>query len=58
MKPRKGNAPRRRMDDTLGLWSFDDLDAMLQPARAEASGVHAHARAARQDERHSTGRSS
>jgi len=25
MKPRPGNAPRLRMDNTLGLWSFDDL---------------------------------
>ena len=27
MKPRKGGAPRLRMDNTLGLWSFDDLGA-------------------------------
>lgn len=25
MKPRKGDGPRLRMDNTLGLWSFDDL---------------------------------
>lgn len=25
MKPRKGDSPRLRMDNTLGLWSFDDL---------------------------------
>jgi azurin len=27
MKPRKGGAPRLRMDNTLGLWNFDDLNA-------------------------------
>ncbi len=26
MKPRKGSAPRQRMDNTLGLWDFDNLD--------------------------------
>lgn len=31
MKPRKGNAPRQRMDNTLGLWDFDNLDALLPP---------------------------
>ena len=31
MKPRPGTAPRQRMDNTLGLWSFDDLDAILPP---------------------------
>lgn len=31
MKPRKGNAPRQRMDNTLALWSFDDLAASLPP---------------------------
>ena len=25
MKPRPGNSPRLRMDNTIGLWSFDDL---------------------------------
>lgn len=25
MKPRKTTSPRQRMDNTLGLWSFDDL---------------------------------
>ncbi len=29
LKPRKGNMPRQRMDNTLGLWSFDSLDALL-----------------------------
>ncbi len=29
MKPRPGNAPRLRMDNTLGLWSFDDLGAAV-----------------------------
>jgi len=37
MKPRKGNAPRRRMDNTLGLWSFDNLDALLPPAAPKAA---------------------
>ncbi len=27
MKPRPGDAPRLRMDNTIGLWSFDDLGA-------------------------------
>jgi hypothetical protein len=31
MKPRKGGAPRQRMDNTLGLWSFDNLDEILPP---------------------------
>lgn len=31
MKPRKGGAPRQRMDNTLGLWSFDNLDDILPP---------------------------
>ncbi len=31
MKPRKGGAPRLRMDNTLGLWDFDNLDALLPP---------------------------
>ncbi|GAA5136998.1 hypothetical protein GCM10023213_12980 [Prosthecobacter algae] len=40
MKPRKGDHPRQRMDNTLGLWSFDDLDSLLAgiamaPAPAE-----------------------
>jgi azurin len=26
MKPRKSDAPRLRMDNTLGLWNFDQLD--------------------------------
>lgn len=29
MKPRKGNMPRQRMDNTLAIWNFDDLDALL-----------------------------
>lgn len=28
MKPRKGDLPRERMDNTLGLWNFDDLGSM------------------------------
>lgn len=31
MKPRKTTSPRQRMDNTLGLWSFDNLDALLPP---------------------------
>ena len=31
MKPRKGGAPRLRMDNTIGLWNFDNLDALLPP---------------------------
>ncbi|WP_395746432.1 DUF6797 domain-containing protein [Prosthecobacter sp.] len=32
MKPRKGApGPRLRMDNTLGLWDFDNLDALLPP---------------------------
>jgi azurin/sugar phosphate isomerase/epimerase len=31
MKPRKGNAPRLRMDNTLGLWDFDRLSHLLPP---------------------------
>ncbi|MFO1483493.1 MAG: plastocyanin/azurin family copper-binding protein [Verrucomicrobiaceae bacterium] len=37
MKPRKGNAPRQRMDNTLGLWSFDDLDSLLPPPAPKAA---------------------
>lgn len=31
MKPRKTGAPRLRMDNTLGIWDFDHLDAILPP---------------------------
>ncbi len=31
MKPRKGSAPRLRMDNTIGLWDFDHLDSLLPP---------------------------
>jgi azurin len=31
MKPRKGGAPRLRMDNTIGLWDFNNLDALLPP---------------------------
>lgn len=37
MKPRKGTAPRQRMDNTLGLWSFDNLDALLPPPAPKAA---------------------
>lgn len=29
MKPRPGDNPRQRMDNTLGLWDFDDLKAAM-----------------------------
>ena len=35
MKPRKGGAPRQRMDNTLGVWDFDDLDALTGPPAPE-----------------------
>ena len=28
MKPRKGDLPRQRMDNTLGLWNCDDLETL------------------------------
>ncbi len=31
MKPRKGTAPRLRMDNTIGIWDFDHLDALMPP---------------------------
>jgi azurin len=31
MKPRKTIAPRLRMDNTLGIWDFDNLDDLLPP---------------------------
>lgn len=37
MKPRKGNAPRQRMDNTLGLWDFDNLSALLPPPAPKAA---------------------
>ena len=43
MKPRKTTSPRQRMDNTLGLWSFDNLDALLPPPApkpAEFTPVH------------------
>ncbi|MBL9154483.1 MAG: TIM barrel protein [Verrucomicrobiales bacterium] len=36
MKPRPGNTPRERMDNTLGLWDFDHLDSLLTGPRAPA----------------------
>ena len=36
MKPRPGNAPRLRMDNTLGLWSFDDLGSGAPVVKAPA----------------------
>lgn len=37
MKPRKGNAPRLRMDNTLGLWNFDKLSNLLPPPAPKAA---------------------
>ena len=37
MKPRKGNAPRQRMDNTLGLWDFDNLSDLLPPPAPKAA---------------------
>lgn len=34
MKPRKGGAPRLRMDNTIGLWNFDDLGSVVQAMEA------------------------
>ncbi len=34
MKPRKGDSPRLRMDNTLGLWSFDDLGTAVVAVQA------------------------
>lgn len=31
MRPRKGTAPRLRMDNTIGIWDFDHLDALMPP---------------------------
>ncbi len=36
MKPRKGSAPRLRMDNTLGLWDFDNLSDLLPPPAPKA----------------------
>jgi len=37
MKPRKGGAPRLRMDNTLGLWDFDNLGTLLPPPAPKAA---------------------
>lgn len=34
MKPRKGDGPRLRMDNTLGLWNFDDLGTAAMAVKA------------------------
>ncbi len=34
MKPRKGDSPRLRMDNTLALWSFDDLGTAAMAVKA------------------------
>lgn len=36
MRPRPGDAPRERMDNTLGLWNFDDLEALVGGDKAPA----------------------
>ncbi|MCB1076583.1 MAG: heme-binding domain-containing protein [Verrucomicrobiae bacterium] len=37
MKPRKSGAPRLRMDNTLGVWSFDDLATLAATVVAPES---------------------
>lgn len=37
MKPRKGDSPRLRMDNTLGLWDFDNLSDLLPPPAPKAA---------------------
>lgn len=39
MKPRKGDHPRQRMDNTLALWNFDDLEALLSGANQAPAPV-------------------
>lgn len=34
MKPRKGDLPRQRMDNTLAIWNFDNLESLLSGAAA------------------------
>lgn len=34
MKPRKGDDPRLRMDNTMGLWNFDDLGTAVASVKA------------------------
>jgi azurin len=34
MKPRPGDSPRLRMDNTLGLWSFDEIESVAPVVKA------------------------
>ena len=45
MKPRKVEGPRARMDNTIALWSFDDLGAVHVPPPAPAMPAYEPARA-------------
>ena len=37
MKPRKTTSPRQRMDNTIGLWSFDNIESLLPPPSPKAA---------------------
>lgn len=45
MKPRKVEGPRARMDNTIALWSFDDLGAVHVPPPAPAMPAYEPAKA-------------
>lgn len=45
MKPRKVEGPRARMDNTIALWSFDDLAAVHTPPPAPAMPAYEPAKA-------------
>jgi azurin len=45
MKPRKVEGPRSRMDNTIALWSFDDLGAVHVPPPAPAMPAYDPAKA-------------
>jgi len=45
MKPRKVEGPRSRMDNTIALWSFDDLGAVHVPPPAPAMPAYEPAKA-------------
>ncbi|MEN9536134.1 MAG: hypothetical protein RLZZ178_131, partial [Verrucomicrobiota bacterium] len=45
MKPRKVEGPRARMDNTIALWSFDELGAVHVPPPAPAMPAYEPARA-------------
>lgn len=40
MKPRKGGLPRLRMDNSIGLWDFDDLEALTGPQAPKPAEFH------------------